>query len=158
MDHQADSPRDFHCGSLFQAALASKALAARHASLVAPLRARLPPFPTPADVAAAAGVDFRLFDGLPEQGPLVVSGSIVLVRRHRRRRVQGWLSFLGMARVVLKRARGDHEEIDAAWVAAELAAPRAALLGLSLREAARRQPWLPAWVLARDRGSTRQDD
>lgn len=153
MDHQAVSRADFDRGRPFRAALDFKTLAPRHASLAVPLRALLPPFPSPAEAAAAAGVDLRLLDGLSKEAPVIVTGSIVLVRRHQRRRVQGWLAFVGIARVLLERARGAHHEAEAAWLAAELAAPEAVMLGLSLREAARRQPWVPAWVLARGRGS-----
>jgi hypothetical protein len=154
VDHQeiTHSTR-YHSGQPWQAALASRTLAERYSRLVASVRAPLPPFPTPAEAAAAAEVDLRPSDHLSEEAPVVVNGSIVLVQRHRRR-VQGWLAFLGIARVVLERAYGAHEESAAAWMAAELAAPSAALRGLSLRTAARCQPWVPAWVLARGRSGT----
>lgn len=120
----------------------------RYAELVAFLRARLrPAFPSPADFAAAAEIDLRVLETLPVQAPLIVTGATVLVQRQNRRRDQGWLSFLGVAHAALERSRGEHTEDDAAWLAAELAAPAEAVRELSLREAARRQPWLPARVL-----------
>lgn len=104
-------------------------------------------YPNPDRLARGLGVQVRR-GALEELGVLlIVTGHTIIVQDSFDARERGWLTFCGIAQVVLDRRVGPYNAADVAGLARELGAPVASAARWSFAQLSRRQPSMPLAVL-----------